>query len=52
MILVTGSAGQIGTELVVELRNRHGPENILAGKHRTPLPDAIGSFSNCGRFGP
>ena len=43
MILVTGSAGQIGTELVVELRNRHGPENILAGKHRTPLPDEIAS---------
>ena len=43
MILVTGSAGQIGTELVVELRNRHGPEKILAGKHRTPLPDEIAS---------
>jgi len=43
MILVTGSAGQIGTELVAELRSRHGPENILAGKHRTPLPDEIAS---------
>ena len=43
MILVTGSAGQIGTELVAELRSRHGPENILAGKHKTPLPDEIAS---------
>jgi nucleoside-diphosphate-sugar epimerase len=43
MILVTGSAGQIGTELVTELRNRHGSENVLAGRHKTPLPEEIAS---------
>ena len=43
MILVTGSAGQIGTELVAELRHRYGPENVLAGRHKTPLPDEIAS---------
>ena len=29
-ILVTGSLGQIGTELVVELRNRYGSDNVLS----------------------
>jgi len=43
MILVTGSAGQIGTELVVELRHRYGPENVIAGRHKTPLPEEIAS---------
>lgn len=41
MILVTGAAGQIGTELVSELRQRHGPQNVLAGRHKTPLPEEI-----------
>ena len=43
MILVTGAAGQIGTELVSELRQRHGPQNVLAGRHKTPLPEEIAS---------
>ncbi|MDG6915787.1 MAG: NAD-dependent epimerase/dehydratase family protein, partial [Nitrososphaerota archaeon] len=29
-ILVTGAAGQIGSELVVELRKRYGEENVVA----------------------
>ncbi|MCL0054576.1 NAD-dependent epimerase/dehydratase family protein [Dehalococcoidia bacterium] len=41
MILVTGAAGQIGSELVRELRARFGSENVVAGKHRTPLPEAM-----------
>ena len=41
MILVTGAAGQIGSELVGELRARFGSENVVAGKHRTPLPEAM-----------
>ncbi len=37
-ILVTGAAGQIGSELVPALRERHGGENVIAAGHRTPLP--------------
>ncbi len=40
-ILVTGAAGQIGSELVPELRRRYGAENVVAAFHRTPLPPAI-----------
>ena len=29
-ILVTGALGQIGTELVAALENRHGPESVIA----------------------
>ncbi len=38
-ILVTGAAGQIGTELVVRLRELAGPEAVLATDLRTPGPD-------------
>ena len=34
-ILVTGAAGQIGSELTVELRRRFGAENVVATGHRT-----------------
>lgn len=37
-ILVTGAAGQIGSELVPELRERYGSDNVVAAGHRTPLP--------------
>ena len=37
-ILVTGAAGQIGSELVPSLRERHGGENVIAAGHRTALP--------------
>ena len=30
-ILVTGSTGQIGSELVPALRQKYGPENVVAG---------------------
>ncbi len=34
-ILVTGSVGQIGSELTIELRKRYGNENVVAGGRRT-----------------
>lgn len=35
-VLVTGATGQIGSELVPELRGRHGGENVVVGVHRRP----------------
>lgn len=40
-ILVTGAAGQIGSELVPALRALHGRNNVVAAGHRTPLPDEV-----------
>jgi nucleoside-diphosphate-sugar epimerase len=40
-ILVTGAAGQIGSELIPALRERLGDENVVAAGHRTPIPDDI-----------
>ncbi|HCC70404.1 MAG TPA: UDP-glucose 4-epimerase [Bacteroidales bacterium] len=34
-ILVTGSVGQIGSELTLELRKRYGNENVVAGIRKT-----------------
>jgi len=33
-ILVTGATGQIGSELTIELRNKHGKENVVAAGHK------------------
>lgn len=40
-ILVTGSVGQIGTDLVPALRERYGKENVIAGIHRTKPGDEL-----------
>ncbi|MCK4615142.1 MAG: NAD-dependent epimerase/dehydratase family protein [Thermoplasmata archaeon] len=40
-ILVTGSVGQIGSELVMELRKHYGNENVVATGHRTKPGDAL-----------
>lgn len=39
-ILVTGAVGQIGSELTVELRKRHGNDNVVAGYHKKK-PSAV-----------
>ena len=36
-ILVIGSAGQIGSELIPELRKRYGSDHVVAGIHKTQL---------------
>ena len=40
-ILVTGAAGQIGSELVPALREKYGGDSVVAAGHRTPLPDEV-----------
>jgi nucleoside-diphosphate-sugar epimerase len=35
-IIITGAAGQIGSELTMALRERYGSENVVATGHRTP----------------
>ena len=43
-ILVTGSTGQIGSELTVELRKKHGGDSVLAvGHKRRPSEELLGS---------
>ncbi|HID25019.1 MAG TPA: L-threonine 3-dehydrogenase, partial [Thermoplasmata archaeon] len=42
-ILVTGSTGQIGSELTLELRKRYGNENVVAAGHRRKPSEALAS---------
>ena len=46
-ILVTGAAGQIGSELVPELRQRYGNDNVIAAGHQTSLPADIRQTGPC-----
>ncbi len=40
-IMVTGSAGQIGSELTIALRAKYGGENVLATGHTTRPSEAV-----------
>jgi nucleoside-diphosphate-sugar epimerase len=40
-ILVTGSTGQIGSELTLEFRRRYGKENVIAAGHKRAPNDAL-----------
>jgi len=42
-ILVTGGTGQIGSELVPELRRIHGDHNVVLGVHSRPLQEELAS---------
>ena len=39
-ILITGATGQIGTELIGELRRRYGEETVIASSRRRPEDDS------------
>ena len=45
-ILVIGSSGQIGTELVEELRNQYGNENVIASDIKEPAAVQSGPFES------
>ncbi|HJX02713.1 MAG TPA: NAD-dependent epimerase/dehydratase family protein, partial [Candidatus Bathyarchaeia archaeon] len=40
-ILVTGATGQIGSELVLELRKKYGGENVVAVGHSRKPSDKL-----------
>lgn len=40
-ILVTGSTGQIGSELTLELRKKYGGSNVVAAGHKRPPGDSL-----------
>ena len=40
-ILVIGASGQIGSDLVIELRNRFGNENVVASDIKEPMADVL-----------
>ena len=44
-ILVIGSSGQIGTELVEGLRARFGNENVVASDIKQPQVEQAGPFA-------
>ncbi len=46
-IMVTGALGQIGSELIPELRKKFGSENVIAVGHRTQPSE---EFRNAGPF--
>lgn len=43
-ILIIGSSGQIGTELVEELRKMYGNDNVVASDIKTPQQEQTGPF--------
>lgn len=46
-ILVTGAAGQIGSELVMALRNQHEGLRVIASGYRTALPSNVVASGPC-----
>lgn len=39
--IIIGACGQIGTELVLELRKKHGVENVIAADVKAECPDVL-----------
>ena len=40
-VLVTGASGQIGSELIPELRKLYGEENVIASVNKPPMIDEV-----------
>lgn len=49
-ILVTGANGQIGSDLVTALRERHGAEGVVASDLQPASPPATGSGGDAGPY--
>lgn len=49
-ILVTGAAGQIGSELVPALRKKYGNENVVAAAHKRAPDSAVTGSGPCCYF--
>ena len=47
MILVTGAAGQIGTDLTTTLREKFGNQNVVVMGRKTPMPKDIAEGGPC-----
>lgn len=46
-VLVIGAVGQIGTELTMELRKKHGGNNVVASTRKTPFPPEMEKSGPC-----
>ena len=46
-ILVTGAAGQIGSELVPALRQKYGGQHVVAAGNVTKVPDDLLAGGPC-----
>jgi nucleoside-diphosphate-sugar epimerase len=49
-VLVIGAVGQIGTELTMELRRKHGGKNVVASTRKTPFPKEMEQSGPCINF--
>ena len=49
-ILVIGAVGQIGTELTMELRKKHGGSNVIASTRKTPFSEEMQKSGPCEYF--
>ena len=49
-IMVIGAVGQIGSELTVALRKKHGGDNVIATTRKTAFPEEIANGGPCEYF--
>jgi len=49
-VLVIGAVGQIGTELTMALRAKHGNENVIATTRKSEFPEAMKNSGPCEKW--